>query len=171
MKISKTKIFTTTLVVLIIMSPFALLLSPVLEKFQERNDKYHQRLVNKKENDEDVSDGWDNLKFRQKLVADIYRYTFRERKATRAYETYLDWFRDDWKTKQYAQLKLDTASLCREVFDDNARLREYRVKAACHFQDIIDWYEDQGDPFNDLVKEAQRAKSTFDLRRFTDRCD
>lgn len=171
MKISKRKLFSTAILVLLVMSPFALLLNPVLNKFQERNDKYHQSLVEKKENDKEVSDGWDNLKFRQKLIADIYRYTFRERRAARAYETYLEWFHDDWETEYYAQIKLDTASLCRKVFEDNARLREFRVKAACHFQDIIDWYDGLGQPFDDFVREAQRAKSTFDLRRFTDRCE
>ncbi len=171
MKISKKKLFATTIVLLLILSPFALLLNPVLKKFQERNDRYHQKLMDQKENNADVSGKWDNLKFRQKLIGDIYRYTFRERKSIKAYETYLNWFKSSWKTKEYVKLKLDTATLCRELADENARLREYRIKAACHFQEIIDWYEEQGNPFNNFVHEAKRAKSAFKLRRFTDRCD
>jgi hypothetical protein len=171
MKISKKRLFTTMIVILLILSPFALLLNPVLKKFQERNNKYHQKLVEKQENDKDVSEQWDNLKFRQKLIGDIYRYTFRERSAVNAYETYLDWFRDSWKTKHYVQLKMDTASLCRKLYSENPRLREYRLKAACHFQEIVDWYEGEGDAFRKFVRESSRAISTFDLRRFTDRCD
>ncbi len=171
MKISKKRLFFTALVILILLSPFALLLNPVLETLQERNSKLHETLLEKKEDGTDVSDDWENLKFRQKLLGDIYRYTFRERKAVDAYETYLNWFQDSWKSKAYARMKFKTAVLCRKIVQENARLREYRKKAACHYSQVSNWYEDEGNTFEQLVNESKHAINIFDLRRHINDCN
>lgn len=171
MKFTKKRITILAIIIFILLLPFLLLLNPVLEKFQERNTKMHKKLLKKKDNDENVEKEWENLKYRQKLLGNIYHYTFREASAASTYEKYLEWFHRDWETKEYARIKYKTGTIYRSLSHGSMRRKTYLNKAACHFHEILEWYDDRGPDYEKVRDESRRAINSFNLYKYISDCD
>jgi len=167
----KKQLIIAGVIIVILAIPVALLSNPVLERFQARNTSLYERLIKKMENGKNVDKELKNLKFRQKLLGDIFFYTFREQKAIKTYEKYMDWFREeDWNTLEFLKIKYETALMYREVGQANASLQtEYYEKAGCNLLEITKWYERKKD-YREILKKSRNALVQFDLKQKARNC-
>ncbi len=168
----KKQLIWAGVIIFILSLPLILLSNPALEKVHAWNKKKHKKFMKKLEKGKEVDKKkWENLKYRQQLIGDLYYYTFREQMAIKAYENYLNWFREDfWDTQEFIQIKYSTGIMCREVAQENSSKRvEFYRKSGCHLKEITDWYENRPQ-FEKTLKKARNALVNFDLKEKAREC-